>query len=211
MPTAEAAAWWGRNRGAATADWIANYQRSVEGRQRTVIAETVQAIGADTLLEVGCHCGPNLVRLAREMTELRMVGIDVSADAIRSGRQWVEEEGLADRIQLNVGRIPEALEPLPSGAFDVVLTCYSLVYVDPADLDATLYEFGRLATKAVVLVEPMAGKAEDVMTATGYQEWVHDYRERAPWIGTLRNATIGTRPIDPPVNRLTDAVVLVAA
>lgn len=209
--TLEATDWWARPRGATSANWIANYQRSLQTRHRTAIAAIVQALGASTVLEVGCHCGPNLVRLAQADPALQAIGIDANAEAVAAGQAWVAAQGYADRITLQVGRIPDALLATPSGVCDVVLSCYTLAYLAPADLDAALYELGRLARRAVVIAEPMRlgdGPQPVTRALTGYSEWTHDYQEATRWIGSFAGMTRRIVPIVPPVDHLTAILVL---
>lgn len=205
--------WWARPRGAETAQWIANYQRSLQNRQRSVIVDLVRTIGATDLLEVGCHCGPNLMRLAEACPSLQMIGIDISAEAIAAGTEWAAQRGVSDRVRFHRGGVPESLEQLPTGSADVVLSCYTLAYQAPGDVDRALYELGRLAAKAVILVEPQV-LDDSAPTAerreTGYREWMHDYRARQSWVSTLRTKTATIVPIDPPVQRLNAALVFCA-
>jgi ubiquinone/menaquinone biosynthesis C-methylase UbiE len=201
--TAQTAEWWARPRGPEQQAWIENYRQSLQGRHRTTIVEIVKALKPKTLLEVGCHCGPNLVRLAGELPKLQMIGLDVNTEAIQAGRAWVSTEKLASRIQLNVGRVPEATQALPTGMCDVVLSCYTLAYVAPTDLDAVLYELGRLATRAVILAEPMrSGKATESRSFSGYIEWAHDYQAASQWVGTLSGRPTRIVAVEPPVDRL---------
>lgn len=208
MPgTAEAATWWARDRGGENTTWITNYQQSLGSRHRGVIVDLVKELQAETLLEVGCHCGPNLIRLARECPTLEMLGIDVNQDAVTAGNRWANHSGYADRITINKGAIPGSLYKLPTDCVDVALSCYALAYIDPSDIDATLYEMGRISKRAMILVEPSAPQGKARRTITGYQEWAHDYLSRTSWIGTLSQRTTTTVPIDPPVDALDCAVV----
>lgn len=208
--TVETADWWARHRESA-ADWIANYQRSVKSRHRGIIATVIKELAPETLFEVGSHCGPNLVRLAQELQDLSMHGIDASVDAVNAGRAWVKGLGLDGRIRLSAQRFPEGTQAMPSAFADVVLSCYTLAYIAPADLDAALYEMGRLAARAIVLAEPMAIGAHQpasVRNLSGYSEWAHDYQAALAWVGSLRGVTTRIVPIDPPVDRLNAILVV---
>lgn len=212
VETRQAVDWWARPR-AENSTWIQNYQNSLQGRHRTQIVEIVKGLKPATLLEVGAHCGPNLVRLAQELPKLRMIGIDVNADAITAGRAWTAQLGLSGRIQLNTGRVPEATENLPTGCCDVVLSCYALAYIAPTDIDAVLYELGRLARRAVILAEPMPGRGQPAMarSLSGYSEWAHDYPGAVKWIGTLNTCATTTTAIEPPIDRLNGICVIARA
>ena len=207
--TLEAGNWWAQSRGPRAGHWVETYQHSLGHRHRAQIVEAVQAIKPETLLEVGCHCGPNLVRLGQALPGLRMLGVDINAEAITGGRQWMTSLGLSDLVQLNAGRIPDVLTGLPTGSCDVVLSCYALAYIAPADLDAVLYEMGRIASRAVVLAEPttLEGPVPDKRSLTGYSEWAHHYQKSTQWIGTWRNMTWTVTPVSPPVDRLNAVLV----
>jgi cyclopropane fatty-acyl-phospholipid synthase-like methyltransferase len=209
--TVETADWWARPRGESSQQWIANYQRSLQTRHRTAIAQIVGELQPETVFEVGCHCGPNLVRLAQEFPALRMIGIDASAEAVVAGRSWVAQLGFGDRVQLNTQRFPADTERLATGSFDVVLSCYSLAYIAPGDLDAALYECGRLATRAVIIAEPMAvgtHRPPPVEYVSRYREWAHDYQDTLRWIGSLADVRTRVVPVEPPVDRLNAILVI---
>lgn len=208
--THEAGNWWARSRGAHQSEWIATYQNSLEARHRTALVEILKPLAPTTLLEVGAHCGPNLVRFAREFPALEMLGVDINADAVRAGQGWIHSVGLSARIQLSAGRIPQAISRVPTGACDVVLSCYTLAYIAPADLDAVLYEMGRIARRAVVWAEPMTtdGPAPTAMRSlSGYSEWAHNYRDASRWIGSCQGMSWTRHPVAPPIDRLNSILV----
>lgn len=210
--TVQTANWWARPRADKAEAWIEDYQKSLHARHRDLIAQIVGEIGAETLLEIGAHCGPNLVRLADSYPSLKMIGVDANQEAIEAGQAWVKRLGMSDRIRLETRRYPDATDSMPSGACDIVLSCYTVAYVSPVDLDAALYEMGRLARKAVILAEPMrlssADAPADVRNLSGYMEWAHDYQRALPWIGSLRGARSRVVPVDPPVDRLNGVLVI---
>ncbi len=209
--TVETADWWARKRDAGGAAWIANYQKSLKARHRDAIVEVVKSLAPETLFEVGSHCGPNLVRIAQEFPDILMHGIDASAEAVKAGREWVTSLGLEKRVQLSTQRFPDGTQATPTGFADVVLSCYTLAYIAPEDLDAALYEMGRLAARAVILAEPMAidGSGQPpTRNLSGYSEWAHDYQRALGWIGSLRNVTTRIVPIRPSVDRLNAILVV---
>ncbi len=210
VATVAAVDWWGATRADATA-WIDDYKNSLHERHRDAIAEIVKRYDVTSVLEAGCHCGPNLIRLAQDIPTLTdLFGVDASAQAIEAGTAWAHEAGLGDRVHMQVGRFPEATSHMPNQCADIVLSCYTLAYLSPEDLDAALYELGRLAKKAVILAEPVTS-GEPVQlsrTARGYQEWAHAYGKSLKWIGTMRGMTLRMLDIVPPVDRLNAVLVL---
>lgn len=203
--TVSAGNWWAKTRGETNSDWIGNYQNSLRVRHRDLIVRAVSSIaGATSILEVGSHCGPNLIRIAQECPQFTDVnGIDINADAVSAGNRWAQSLGLGERVLLEVGRIPQATASIPDHAVDIVLSCYALAYIAPEDLDATLYEMGRLAKRAVILAEPMGAQAQRPASMfSEYAEWAHDYHAATKWIGTLRACDVQVIDVNPPVDRL---------
>jgi ubiquinone/menaquinone biosynthesis C-methylase UbiE len=210
----ETANWWARPRGAHTAGWLQNYRGSITKPHRGVIVEIVQGLsGVSTVLEVGSNNGPNLMRLAQALPHLEQLsGIDVSAEAVADGQRWAQELGLGERVEFVQGRIPEKTDNLPTGCVDVVLSCYTLAYIAPPDLDAALYEMGRLAKRAIVLAEPQRFEGPTEQTRaemTGYAEWAHNYQAAAKWLGTWRGMRMSVVSVRPAVDRLEHVLVAV--
>jgi predicted O-methyltransferase YrrM len=209
--TVESADWWARSR-TDNASWVGTYQNSLGSRHRTVIANIVKGIGPASVLELGAHCGPNLVRLAQECPEIEQLsGVEANKDAVAEGQKWFTRLGLSERIELACGRLTDATLSLPSQCVDVVLSCYALAYIAPDDLPAVLYEMGRLAKRAVVIAEPMtdADKAAWHGTVTGYQEWAHNYQDASRWVQTWRGMALRRETVSPPVDRLESVLVAV--
>jgi ubiquinone/menaquinone biosynthesis C-methylase UbiE len=207
--TIDAANWWARPRGAQAREWIATYQNSLQARHRTLLVDLVGAVAPSSVLEVGCHCGPNLIRLCETFPAIEAHGVDANTEAVQAGTRWAETRGLDERIELKAGPFPDVTRTVASGAVDLVLTCYALAYVAPADLHEALYEIGRLAKRAVMVMEPMVmGPAKEVRSASGYAEWAHDYAAAAEWVNTLRGWAVRRVPVSPPVDRLNGALVL---
>lgn len=206
----DASQWWARPRGDHASKWIANYQQSLNARHRTAISQIVGEINPASLLEVGCHCAPNLIRLAGEYPQLKCAGCDVNEDAIKAGKAWADLQHLSDRIDLSVGTFPQATDHLPNNCVDVVLTCYAVgAYMAKDDLVPALYELGRLAKKAVILAEPMlTGPTQSKQSMNGYTEWHHDYRDAISWVSTLNTRRQRLVPVDPPVDSLSAILVL---
>jgi hypothetical protein len=118
-------------------------------------------------------------------------------------------KGLGERIQLITGRVPDATQALTDRCVDVVISCYALAYMAPPDLDAMLFEMGRLARRAVILAEPMTDQptATPHVLLNGYRDWAHNYIAASRWIGTWRGMTVQIARIEPPVDRLSAILV----
>ena len=214
--TVEAATWWARSRGATASNWVATYQKSLQSRHRDVIVQAVRSVpDVTSVLEVGSHCGPNLIRIAQACPGIgQLTGIDVNTEAVTAGNRWVSSLGLSERIALIDGRVPDKTSELPDGCVDVVLSCYALAYIAPADLDAVLYEMGRLAKRALVLAEPMTQGTEPSRakaSLSDYREWAHNYQAASRWINTWRGCQLRVETVTPPVDQLSAVLVAVRA
>lgn len=209
--TREAGNWWAKSRGAGRGEWVNTYRQSKGDHHRGAIVDIVKGLkGVSTVLEVGSNNGPNLMRLAEALPRLEQLsGIDVNPEAIADGQAWASQLGLSERVEFAVGSIPETTQALTTGCVDVVLSCYALAYIAPADLDLVLYEMGRLAKRAIVLAEPMAGGEPRASSFSGYHEWAHDYRAASRWLGTWRGCRLTMVPVEPPKERLQQVLVAV--
>ena len=49
----------------------------------------LRSVGAATIVDLGCGDGPLLVRLAHEVSIRRIVGVDVSAEALEAMRKHI--------------------------------------------------------------------------------------------------------------------------
>lgn len=78
-----------------------------------------------TVLDLGCGSGRLLARLAHGRPDARIIGLDLSEPMLAIGRDLLEREGLADRVELRRGDITTFDEGLPETP-DVVSTNFAL-------------------------------------------------------------------------------------
>ena len=98
-----------------------------------LIAELDLAPG-ETVCEIGCGTGRNLVLMARRYPQARLMGLDASTEMLRSARTKVERAGLADRLPLVHG-FAERFDPAAafglSEPLDRIVFSYSLSMIPP--------------------------------------------------------------------------------
>ncbi|WP_223999720.1 class I SAM-dependent methyltransferase [Aureimonas sp. SA4125] len=96
------------------------------GRDR-LIADLAPSPG-DTVLEIGCGTGRNLILTARRYPQARLFGIDISEAMLETARANIAKAGLAGQITLAradaTAFSPDALFGLP--AFDRVFISYAV-------------------------------------------------------------------------------------
>ncbi len=125
-----------------------------------------------SLLEVGCGNGPNLLLLAKAFPEADFRGVDINPNFVKSGTKWFKENGVSN-VSLLVGKADD-LGTFPDKSFDVVLTDAVLIYVGPDKIRKVLSDAVRIARRAVILVE---WHSPDAANPLGFYErhWVRNY------------------------------------
>jgi ubiquinone/menaquinone biosynthesis C-methylase UbiE len=106
-------------------------RRLVRGLYRRIVDDLVEAVpeGAE-VLDVGTGPGVLLVELAGRRPDVRVTGVDLSADMVTAAQGNVGEFG--ERVSVRVGDVVDL--PFPDDAFDVVVTSLSMHHWDrPAD------------------------------------------------------------------------------
>lgn len=104
------------------------------GRDRVI--EELKPEPGQTVLEVGCGTGRNLIVAARRYPQARFFGFDISQAMLETARAKVRAAGLSDRIALAEGDASDfSAERLFGGAFargaDRVFMSYTLSMIPP--------------------------------------------------------------------------------
>ena len=120
---------WGFRRLTLTTD-----RRALVPRPETeIVVERCLALlaglEAPSVLDVGVGSGAIALALADEHPGARVLGVDVSADALDLARENAERTGLADRVAFEPGEAAA----LPAGPFDLVVS--NPPYVEPGEVD----------------------------------------------------------------------------
>lgn len=155
-----------------TAPVLADYLAGIADPHRDWLVEAVETfrVGAEPLnvLEAGCHCGVVLRRL-EALRNVQVAGVDVNPQAVDLARR----AGLL----ATVGVLPGCLSEFEDGCVDVLVSSYCLAYLSPYDLVVALCHGLRIATRGLVIVEPMAGAGLGAMARDDASppEWRHDY------------------------------------
>jgi S-adenosylmethionine-diacylgycerolhomoserine-N-methlytransferase len=96
------------------------------GRDRLISEMDVPDGG--TVLEVGCGTGRNLVRIARQYSDARLYGLDISAEMLKSASANLRRARCMDRIQLGQADAAhfDALGLFGRARFDRIMFSYTL-------------------------------------------------------------------------------------
>ena len=128
--------------------WIESYWRSRNDPHRLFLAEKICKFSSNSVLEIGCACGPNLYQIARRCPKSEIRGIDINPLAIRKGNEWFMHEGISN-VKLEVGRVQE-LEHFADKSFDVVFTDAVLIYISPDEIKQVVKEMLRIGRVVVM-------------------------------------------------------------
>jgi len=175
--------------------WVEHYWNSWRAPYRLALAEALARVlphDHSTVLEVGCHVGPNLRLWRDRWARLRLMGFDVSPEAVAAAKAHfagdpgvhVWEEDLLDGFTLPVA--------------DVIVSCYALAYVPPHFVVPVARRLREAARVALVLAEPLVlGGAAAGLCEYEVEEYRHD------WAGAFEDlgALVNVKPI-PVVDRL---------
>ena len=91
----------------------------------------LRSVGAETIVDLGCGDGPLLVRLAHEAAIRRIVGVDVSAEALDALRKRLADapEEIRCKVELRHGSMTEAGEALTG--FDAAILVETIEHIEP--------------------------------------------------------------------------------
>lgn len=195
--TATARDWWVSHADRAGLDWAHYYWEdwSAPHRQHIPLALALVA-PVESLYEIGCNSGPNLRLARRYFPHLKLGGLEVAEVAATMAHDRLG-------VPIEQGSLPD---DLPDSEWDVVLSCYTMAYLDPEDAHTTMLRLNRMARLAIILLEPMAVGALPVGQCRddGLPEWRHDYERTFHAIGWR---TAWKWPLIPPKQH-TNAVLI---
>jgi len=162
-----------------------HYWDSAAAPHRAWVVAALAVLGdVQSVLDLGCQCGPNLRVLHDHYPHLQLIGLDCNPQALAFGRQWLPE---ADFLE---GVLPDALTSWGDHSVDVVLSTYTLAYQSPDTIEAALAHCLRIARRAVILIEPMPNPDPERIDVAGsdYVEWRHPYGVILGWLVTQHGA-----------------------
>lgn len=181
----DVAAEWAAREDAA---WVMGYRDSWDRGYRHLFVDRVARFEpVSSVLELGCHSGPNIRLLATRFPDALITGIDVNLPAIEEARRSLAH--FPNVTTRHTDLRPE-LARLEDNGIDCVVSCFALAYVDPDDIDEVLRQAWRVARKGLVLMEPHPGPGQ----AAEPSGWRRDYGTLLTSAGCRR---VSTEPLDP--------------
>ena len=127
-------------------NWVDGYTKSVDHPHRDQILDMLHSSGVNSVLEVGCNSGPNLIRISKQLPGLEIAGIDLNSAAIECARNNLPWSG-----NLKVGSVLDI--PFPDKSFDAVLCDAVLMYISPSQIEKAMSELQRVSKYVLLLIE----------------------------------------------------------
>jgi len=157
-------------------DWCGS-----EHKHRDLLCNIIASYKPESVLELGCNEGQNLLRLKNMIPKLEAVGIDINEKAIRNGMKIVEDNNLV-KVSLLHGNINNMIINLSSDSYDVVFTDATLIYIGYKDIYEILHDLNRITKKAIIFCE---WNDENTTIAGKYYRgaWIHNYQKYAEMNG----------------------------
>lgn len=152
-------------------DWVAEYLSTAGHPHRDLIIRALAQSRFDTVVEVGCASGPNLLRIAQAFPHARLGGSDVNQEALEVARKVLPPHTVFDVTGADHLYFPDR-------SADVVLTDMCLIYLSQQRFRKALLELKRVARKRVIMVEfhsPNLMRRLALVGASGYH--AYDYKK----------------------------------
>lgn len=129
-------------------DWIEGYWRSRNHPHRSFLVERICKFSPNSVLEIGCACGPNLYHIAKKFPDAEVRGIDINPIAVEKGNEYFQQ-GAISNVKLEVGKAQE-LKQFADKSFDVVFTDAVLIYISPDEIKQVVKEIFRIGRVLVL-------------------------------------------------------------
>lgn len=128
----------------------------------------------ESVLEIGCNAGQNLLLLAGKFPGVIFRGIDINPRFIEVGKEWCAREGVKN-VLLQVGRADD-LASFADRSVDITFTDATLMYVGPDKIGRTFQGIKRVTRKALVFNEWSLDVTDSSERSLWYDfHWVHNY------------------------------------
>lgn len=140
--------YWEERKADTESDWgdrlkfLDSYRASVNHPHRDLIIDVLRGTMFQSVLEVGCCNGPNLVKIRQAFPLAWLGGEDVNKEAIADAQKWLQAD-------FKVCKLPQI--SAEDKSWDVVLADACLMYVE--DIDTALSEMKRVAKNSVIIFD----------------------------------------------------------
>jgi len=133
-------------------NWAESYLDTIYHPHRNQIIEAISIFPyANSIAEIGCGPGANIVRLSKAYPNMRIIGIDISHKAIDLAKQYFKKNKYKN-VKCDVSKADD-LRSLKNRSIDVLLTDAMLMFIAPDLIEKTLREIVSKAKLGIVMNE----------------------------------------------------------
>lgn len=159
-----------------------------QGKWRKVyLRDVVRKNKIDSVLELGCNSGGNLLCMIHKNPHLKATGIDICDKAIRHGREV--EQNPANLMVKSIYDLSDFLD----NSFDLVFTSCVLIHIPPDKVEGILKEMKRICKYFVVNIEHHSDEGMVMGYSVSFDtphRWAHNYDLMYKNIGKLQRANM---------------------
>jgi small RNA 2'-O-methyltransferase len=140
------------------------------------VTAALRAIGAETVLDLGCGDGALLVRLAEDPAVKRIVGLDVSAQALQDldAKLSTAAPNVRQKVELVHGSMTEP--SLALSGFDAAVLVETIEHIDPDRLSLLERAVFREMTPGAVIVTTPNSDFNGMLGVPVHRFRHHDHR-----------------------------------
>lgn len=155
--------------------WYDLVAGSTEKKYRDWGLEKLAARPGERILEIGFGTGHCLVSLAKAVGPAGGVtGVDISDGMLAIARERLQQEGLAERIDLHLGDAAN-LDFIEAGSLDGVFMSFTLELFDNPEIPRVLQECHRILKPAGRIAIVSMTKTNPPGLAVRMYEWFHEH------------------------------------
>jgi hypothetical protein len=148
---------------------------------RNWLAERCNALGPDSVLELGSNVGANLQAIWRANSNIRLYGVELSENAVAWGLKHMPEGCEAKLMTGSMADLSGVLARNGIDAVDVVFSCTATMHVNDEIFAAARQQALKIARKAVVHLEYHAWTPAELQNGRNWRSsflsdrWIRDY------------------------------------
>lgn len=191
--TALAQQFWSQGR--TPEDWERLWNLTEQPHRQALVQQFHLLRHFTSITEYGCSVGTNLRLLRRAFPWAQLTGVELNAQAAEFARKKFAGD---PRVEIRVGSLSDPVVP-PT---DVVLTCYSLAYVQPEEVLTVIKRLAAAARVAIIMAEPYRPDISQLVPGLHFPEWMHPFSDLLAGALAGRRGRLMVRKLDPPVDRL---------
>ena len=134
--------------------WVRDYQDSWNAPHRRLLVDHLRLLGGlESILELGCNSGPNLIAISRAFSPPpRLHGIDINPRAVDEAQKFFAQQGWT-HASVKRDVLPDALRSMPDRSWDCVIAVAVFMHLPSVEFEETLRQACRVARRHLVFMD----------------------------------------------------------